>query len=143
MPRSSSTGRRSLAASGRAPELHAHSATPRETGLNTTFARFVIRCTPLMSVRPLVSVLQVVAAPVALECVAPVQASPIWETDTNGSAYHRVIVCGPDGSYGRRDIVVRVPAPTRKGIGPDYSERVLAKDGAECSDFRRRVWSGS
>jgi hypothetical protein len=56
--------------------------------------------------------------------------------------YHRVIVCRPDGSYERRDVVVRVPAPTRKGIGPDYSERVLAKDGAACSDFRRRVLSG-
>lgn len=56
--------------------------------------------------------------------------------------YHRVIVCRPDGSYERRDIVVRVPAPTRKGPGPDYSEKVLAKDGAECSNFRRWVLSG-
>lgn len=57
--------------------------------------------------------------------------------------YHRVIVCRPDGSYERRDIVVRVPAPTRKGIEPDYSEKVLAKDGAVCSNFRKWVLSGS
>jgi len=56
--------------------------------------------------------------------------------------YHRVIVCRPDGSYERRDIVVRVPAPTRKGIGPDYSEKVLAKDGSMCSNFRQWVLSG-
>ena len=56
--------------------------------------------------------------------------------------HHRVIVCRPDGSFERRDMFVRVPAPLRQGVGIDLSDKVRTEDEGTCSRFQRWVLSG-